>query len=167
MSRLVQIRGESPVFPGNACVHCLKPATQTVEIVKIKDDGAVRKIKAPFCDDCIALRRAKTMRQVQFERLAVGSSLVLALTLGAWIYSRTNTLGRPMWGALLGMLVALIAFGIMYMIIQPWAQGFQSRETRAIRRAVSIREFDWDTTLIEFENEEYAEQFAQLNPPQT
>jgi hypothetical protein len=67
------------------------------------------------------------------------------------------------WGALLGVLVALIVFGVMYMVARAWSWGFRSAETRAALNAVRIRDFDWETTTLEFTNETYAERFAQVN----
>ena len=67
MSRIVQIQGDHPIFPGNACVHCLQPSTQQVKIVGLKENYHVRQVSMPFCADCIALREHKTHRQVQFE----------------------------------------------------------------------------------------------------
>jgi len=162
LSLIVQIQGEQPIFPGNACVHCLQPATQQIEIVQVKGD-VVRKIQAPFCDECLALRRAKSPRQIQFERLALASNTVLALVAGAWTYTQVSDLGRRMWGLLLGILVALIVFGIMYLITQPWAAGFRSPETKAALQAIAIKDFNWDTTTLEFANKEYGERFAQVN----
>lgn len=165
MSKLVQIQGETPHFPGHACVHCLSPATEMVELIKVKDNGSVRRIDVPFCADCVALRRAKTTRQVQVEKTGLIGSVVLGLMVGLWAFVRTLGLGRWAWGILLGLLTALIVFGVLYMVVQVWARGLQSAETKAALRAVSIREFDWDTTVLEFQNEEYAERFAQLNAP--
>lgn len=162
MSRIVQVKGDRPVFPGHVCIHCLSPSTRQVEIVKFKETS-VRQIEVPFCDECIALRGAKTSRQKQFERLAVVASLLLAGTVGVWVYTRASHLGRWVWGALLGVLVALIVFGLMYMVIRPWSAGFRSPQTRAVLRAVAIRDFDWETTTLEFANEEYGERFAQVN----
>ncbi len=164
--KIVQIQGEKPQFPANACVHCLSSSTRAVEIVKVKDDGSLRRVNVPFCDQCIALRAAKTPRQTQFERLALGSSIALALAVGLGVYVHTAGISRWAWGLLLGLLVAMIVFGLMYMLGQGWSRGFRSAETKAVLRAVSIREFDWNTTLLEFQNEEYAERFAQLNQPQ-
>lgn len=163
MSRIVQIQGAKPAFPGDACVHCLKPSMHKIEIMRVNAQGIACKIEMPFCDECIALRQAKTPRQVQFERLSVSSSALLAATTGVWVFTRVDNLGRWMWGALLGILVAWIVFGILYMLIQPWAAGFCGPETRAVLKAVSIREFNWDTTTLEFANEEYAGLFAQIN----
>jgi hypothetical protein len=67
------------------------------------------------------------------------------------------------WGALLGVLIALIVFGLMYMIVRPWSWTFRSAETKAALNTVRIREFDWETTTLEFANDEYAELFAQVN----
>jgi len=161
MSRLVQVQGERPIFPGNACVHCMRPATQRIEIVKVRG-YVVRKVDVPFCEDCIALRRAKSPRQVQFERLATGNSLLLALAAGAWIYTLVRDRGW-VWGVLLAVLSALIVFGGMYMLVQPWSSGFRSPETKRVLWAATIRDFDWHTTTLEFGNEEYAERFAQVN----
>jgi putative membrane protein (TIGR04086 family) len=163
MSRVVQIQGERPTFPGDACVHCLQPSTEKVDIVMVKEGYRVRKVSVPFCETCAELRVTKSRRQVQFERLAVTVSLLLALTVGAWTYTRINNLGRWVWGALLGVLVALIVFGVMYMVARPWSWGFRSSETKAALRTVRIRDFDWETTLLEFENQDYAERFAQVN----
>jgi hypothetical protein len=163
MSRIVQIQGERPVFPGDACVHCLQPSTEKVEIVMVKENYRVRKMDVPFCTRCAALRVSKSRRQVQFERLAVTSNILLALTIGAWTYTRINNLGRWIWGALLGLLVSLIVFGLLYMIVRLWARGFRTAETKAALRAVWIRDFDWETTTLEFDNDEYAERFAQVN----
>ena len=163
MSRIVQIQGEHPIFPGNACVHCLQPSTQQVEIVGLKENYHARQVSVPFCDDCIALREFKSARQVQFERLSVVVSVILALTLGLWTTTRISHLGRWVWGALLGVLVGLIAFGVMYMIARAWSWGFRSAETRAVLNTVRIRDFDWETTTLEFANDTYAERFAQVN----
>jgi hypothetical protein len=163
MSRIVQIQGEHPIFPGKACVHCLQPATQQVEIVLLKEGYRVRKVSVPFCGDCVMLREAKSFRQVQFEQLSVSASILLACTVGVWTYTRISHLGRWVWGVLLGVLVALIVFGVMIMIARPWSWGFRSAETRAALDTVRIRDFDWETTALEFANEEYAERFAQVN----
>ena len=58
---------------------------------------------------------------------------------------------------------ATIIFGAMYLIIRPWSLRFRSPETNAALRAVTIRDFDWETTTLEFADEEYAERFAQVN----
>ena len=163
MSRIVQIQGEHPIFPGNACVHCLQPSTQQVEIVMLKEGYRVRQVSMPFCDGCIALREAKSPRQIQFERLSVTTSVLLASTIGVWTTTRIGDLGRWVWGVLLGVLVALIVFGLLYMFVRAWAWGFRSVETRAALNTVRIRDFDWETTTLEFANETYAERFAQVN----
>jgi hypothetical protein len=168
MSRAVQIRGDRATFPLNACVHCLRPEAREVEIVKVKG-YVVRKVQVPFCDDCIALRQHKSSRQVRFERTAIVNSILLALTAGAWVY--TSIASDPVfrsgrgwvWGLLLGVLIALIVFGVMYLIVRPWARYFRSRETKAALKAVVIKGFDWESTTLEFVDEEYAERFAQVN----
>ena len=82
MSRIVQIQGEHPIFPGNACVHCLQPSAQQVEIVLLKEGYRVRQVSVPFCVDCIALREVKSSRQVQFERLSVTVSMAPRVAVG-------------------------------------------------------------------------------------
>ena len=168
MSQTVKIQGDRATFPGNACVHCLRPATHEVPIIKVKG-YFVRKVAVPFCDDCTALRLRKSRRQVLFERAAVANSILLALTAGAWMYAFASSeqvfRGEAgwAWGLLLGVLVALIVFGTMYLLIRPWARRFRSPETRAALRTVTIEDFDWETTTLEFADEEYAAQFAQVN----
>jgi len=168
MSRIVQIRGDRAVFPGNACVDCLRPASRDVEIVKVKRH-TVRKVRVPFCDDCIALRRAKSRRQVLFEYAAIINSVLLAVAVGAWTYTSISSWQVLhsdrgwVWALLLALSLALSVFGLMYVIIRPWSRRFRSPETKAVLRAVTIKEFDWETTTLEFADKEYAERFAQVN----
>jgi hypothetical protein len=146
----------------------MRSSTREVEIVKVRG-YVVRKVGVPFCDECIALRDAKSLLQVRFERVAVVNSVLLALAVGAWVLEsvssepafRSDRVG--VWGLLLGLLVAMILFGVMYLVVRPWSRRFRSAETKAALRAVTIRAFDWDTTTLEFANVEYAERFAQVN----
>ena len=145
----------------------------------------VRKVKAPFCDECAALREAKSHRQVLFERAAVASSVLLALTVGVYAYALISPSetggqgvgawagGQPwsgiqgahswMWGLLLGALGALIVFGLLYLVVLPWSRRFRSPATKAALRAVTIQDFDWETTTLRFADSEYAERFARAN----
>ena len=168
MSRIVQIAGDRADFPANACVNCLRPATREVEIVKVTG-SAVRRVNVPFCGECIALRRAKSPRQVLFERVAITNSALLSLAVGgrtcyAIVLEQVPSSGYGWaWGLLLGLLMVLVVFGLMYTFIVPWSWRFRSPQTKAALKAVAIREFNWDTTTLEFANEEYGDRFAQVN----
>lgn len=171
----VRYYGDKPTFPAGACVHCLRPATHKVELIHVKGrlsgGYAVRKVEAPYCETCAALRAAKTRRQVLFQRAAVSQSLLLALAVAVYLYATTalvgsgiwSTMGNWPWRALLGVLGGQIVFGSLYLLVRPWARRFQSRETRAALKAVSIADFDWETTTLEFADDEYAERFIQAN----
>ena len=175
MSQKVRCYGDRATFPAGACVHCLRPATQELELVRVKGRRsggyAVRKVQVPFCDACVALRKAKTPRQELFERVAVGQSLLLALVVGIYVAVNGFPVGSGVWTGsgnwawrvLLGMLSGQMVFGLMYLVIRPWARRFQSADTRAALRAVSIADFDWETTTLEFSDGEYAERFVQAN----
>jgi len=168
VSRVVQIAGDRADFPANACVNCLRPATREVQIVKVTR-SAVRKVSVPFCEQCIALRCSKSPRQMLFERVAITNSALLALAAGgrtcyAIVEEQLPSGGYEWaWGVLLGVLVGLAVFGLLYTFIVPWSGRFRSPEARAALKAVTIREFDWDTTTLEFESEEYGDRFAQMN----
>jgi hypothetical protein len=179
MSRSVRIHGDAAVYPAGACVSCLRPATREVEIVKVKGHS-VRKVDVPYCDECVALRKFKSARQVAFERAATVNSLLLALTVGLYTCVRASSaivdiwagsanesgripMGQWSWALVLGALSALVVFGVMYLIIEPWSRRFRSAPTRAALQAVTIRDFDWETTTLEFRDGEYAEQFARAN----
>jgi hypothetical protein len=175
MSHKVRYDGDQAKFPAGACVHCLRSTTQTLELTRVKQrlsgGYVVRKVQVPFCQTCLALRRAKTPRQVRFERAAVAQSLLLALVVGAYLYVATASVevglwalgGNGPWRALLGALSAQVVFGSLYLLIRPWARRFQSADTRAALRAVSIADFDWETTTLKFADGEYAERFVQAN----
>jgi hypothetical protein len=172
VSRTVQIKGDQPVFPANACVHCLQPAVHDIEIVKVKG-YVVRKVRVPFCARCIALRQAKSHRQVLFERVAVTNSGLLAVAVAAWTYRSIASDIVPgvadgwVWGLLVAVLAALIIFGVMYLIVRPWSRFFGSAEARAALAAVQIKDFDWETTTLDFANVEYADRFARVNSAQS
>jgi hypothetical protein len=175
MSQRVRYSGDRATFPAGACVHCLRPASQELELTHVKrrlsGSYRVRKVRAPFCDACIALREAKTPRQVLFERVAVAQSLLLALVVGVYVTVTTASVGAGVWSApanwpwrvLLGVLSGQVVFGLLYLVLRPWARRFQSAETRAALRAVSIVDFDWETTTLEFADAEYAERFVRAN----
>ena len=175
MSHKVRYYGDRATFPAGACVHCLRPAAHELELTRVKHrlsgGYVVRKVRVPFCEDCLALRQAKTPRQVRFERAAVAHSLVLALVVGVYLYFASASLeagtwasgGNGLWRALLGVLSAQVVFGLLDLLARPWARRFQSADTRAALRAVSIADFDWETTTLEFADDEYAERFTQAN----
>lgn len=177
MPQKVRYYGDRATFPAGACVHCLRPATRELELVRVKGRGSggyvVRKVQVPFCDTCVALREAKTSRQVLFERVAVGQSVLLAIVIAVYVYVTAASAQSGVWSAggvsnwawraLLSVLSGQVVLGIMYLLIRPWARRFQSAETRAALRAVSIANFDWETTTLEFADDEYAERFAQAN----
>ncbi len=168
MARAVRVRRGRPVFPGDVCVNCLRPARQEIELFKVKG-RAVRRVQVPFCDECIALRRARSPRQVLFVRAATGVAVLLAVVVGWWVYvvpfAAVAPEGRQArcWGVLLGVLSASIVFGTLHLIIGPWSRCFRTPETKAVLGAVRIKDFDWESTTIEFADEEYAAKFAQLN----
>ena len=168
MSRTVQIQGDRALFPGNACVNCLRPASHEVEIIKIRGH-VVRRVRVPFCDECLVLRQSKSRRQRLFERVALVNSILLALAVGGWVYltvAENPAFGgdrRWVWACLVALLTALIVFGAMCLIIEPWARRLSSQETRDALRSVTIKEFDWDTTTLQFANDEYAARFAKVN----
>jgi hypothetical protein len=172
MSRTVQIHGDSAVFPGDACVHCLHPTQERVELLKVKR-GTVRRVSVPFCEECIALRDSKSPGQVQFERIAVVVSFMVSWAAGVWIYMSVSTWSVVdaqtgwAWGVLLGLLVFAIVFGVLYLIVRAWAKCFRSVEAKAALVAVTIRDFDWETTTLDFVNEEYAERFELVNQAST
>ena len=147
----------------------------------------MRVVNVPFCDHCVALRRSKSARQITFERIATVNSILLALAVGVRVcvsaceeLSRVVSAGRApaigtlvsmpahgdrvwLWGLLLGALSALIVFGVMYLIVPPWSRRFRSPATQAALRAVTIVEYDWETTTLEFADGEYADRFALVN----
>ena len=109
MSRILRIRGESAVFPGEACVHCLSPATESVQLVKVKRN-AVRRVSAPYCASCLALRRARSPAQVLFDRIATLASFLVAWAAGVWVYLTVLSWeafavrNGPLWAGLVGLL---------------------------------------------------------------
>jgi hypothetical protein len=179
MAQVVRIHGDVAVYPAGACVSCLRPATQEIELTKVKG-YAVRKVRVPFCDSCAALRRRKTARQALFERVATVSSLLLAAAVGLYIYVRLSSLAASAtearadpglaapgsenaWILLLAASSALVVFGTLYLLVRPWSRTFQSPATVDALRAVRIVDFDWETTTLAFRDDEYAEQFARAN----
>ena len=169
MARSVRIHGDAAIYPAGACVSCLRPAAVQVEIVKIKGP-AVRRVCAPFCDECSVLRQHKSARQILLERVATINSFLLALAVGFYVFMRILPLvGKPAgaWALLLGVSSALVVFGTMYLLVDPWSRQFRTAETTAALRAVTISDFDWETTVLTFQNDEYAELFARANNAQS
>jgi hypothetical protein len=106
---------------------------------------------------------------VRFERIAAVVSFLLAWTGGIWVFvfvSSWNVVGADriwMWALLLGALAMGIVFGMLYLVVRPWSTAFRSLETKAVLASVRIRDFDWETTTLDFADKEYAERFALVN----
>ena len=167
MPHTVRIQGDSAVFPGNACVHCLRQAVDRVELVKVKG-SAVRKVSVPFCDECTVLRQTRSPAQVRFERVARMVSFLLAWAAGMWAYIVLSRSGIELehawvWALLVAVLIVAAVFGLFDLAIKPWSHRFRSAETKAALDAVKITVFDWDTTTLEFADREYAERFERVN----
>jgi len=168
MTRIVEIEGDSALFPGDACVHCLRSTGHRVELLKVKR-SAVRRVSVPLCETCTAVREAKSPAQLRFERIAAVVSFLAAWASGVWVYlvvlswDAANVQRGPVWGALLGLLTVTCVFGILYMIAKPWSLRYRSDESKAVVACVRIRDFDWETTTLEFADAVYADRFARAN----
>ncbi len=169
MSRVIRIRGEGAIFPGEACVHCLSPAAETVQLVKVKRSAA-RRVSVPFCEACLALRKERSPAQVQSERIGTLISFLAAWAAGVWIYVAAlswqafDVRRGPLWAGLLGLLVVDIVFAVLHLIGMQWSVRYRSPESKAALASVRIRGFDWETTTLEFADEAYADRFVRANP---
>jgi hypothetical protein len=107
--------------------------------------------------------------QIQVERIATVVSFLLSWIGGVWVY--IQVLAWPIlagerawaWAILLGVLAVVVLFGSLYLFVRPLSERFRSPESQAVIDAVKIRDFDWDTTTLEFADEGYAERFALVN----
>jgi hypothetical protein len=165
---IVEIEGDSALFPGDACVHCLSPTAHRVELLKVKH-SAVRRVSVPLCERCAAAREAKSLLQMRFERTAAAAGFFIAWGVGVWVYlaalswHATQVERGPLWSALLGFLAVECVFGVLYLIGRRWSLHYRSDETKAVLASVRIHDFDWDTTSLEFADPAYAERFARAN----
>jgi hypothetical protein len=167
MDRIVQIKGDSALFPGDACVHCLDPTEQRVELVKVKRT-AVRRVRVPLCEACTAVRDTKSPVQLRFERIATVASFLAGWVSGIWVYLavvawEVSGPKGPVWGALLGLLAVTSVFGALYTIAKLWSPHYRSEEAKAVSACVQIRDFSWETTTLEFADAAYADRFARAN----
>jgi hypothetical protein len=165
---IVEIEGDSALFPGDACVHCLSPTTHRVQLLKVKR-SAVRRVSVPLCERCAAAREAKSLFQMRFERAAAAASFFAAWAIGVWVYlvaiswDAMRVENGVLWSALLGLLTVECVFGVLYLITRRWSLHYRSDETKAVLASVRIRDFDWETTSLEFADPAYAERFALAN----
>lgn len=149
-------------------MNCLRPSVDSVAVVKVKR-SSVRRVHVPYCEECLALREAKAPAQIQFERIGTALSFLLAWAAGVavymWSLSRivADSDRRTAWALLLGALAVITVFGLLYLVVRPWSLRFRSLETKAVLASVTIRDFDWDTTVLDFASEDYAERFARVN----
>ncbi len=168
MAPIVEIEGDSALFPGDACVHCLSPTTHRVQLLKVKR-SAVRRVSVPLCERCAAAREAKSLLQMRFERAAAAASFFVAWAIGVWVYlaalswDAMHVEKGALWSALLGLLAVECVFGVLYLIARRWSSHYRSDETKAVLASVRIRNFDWETTSLEFADPAYAERFALAN----
>ena len=193
MSRLVRISGDVAVYPAGACVSCLRPTTHEIEIAKVKRHAVrkIRVPFCRECSDLrqhkssrqVLFERIATVNSLL---LALTVGLYTYVRISDMVRARVSVAmpgqemggagsGRAaygwawlatqygLWALLLGALSALVVFGLMYLLVEPWARHFRSIATTNALRAVTIKDFDWETTTLEFWDEEYAEQFARAN----
>jgi hypothetical protein len=168
LASVVEIEGDSALFPGDACVYCLSPTTHRVQLLKVKR-SAVRRVSVPLCERCAAAREAKSLFQMRFERAAAAASFLAAWAIGVWVYlaalswNAMRVENGVLWSALLGLLTVECVFGLLYLITRRWSSYYRSDETKAVLASVRIRDFDWETTSLEFADPAYAERFARAN----
>ena len=126
MGQKVRYYGDRATFPAGACVHCLSPATQEIELARVKTrlsgGYVVRKVGVPFCDACVTVREARTPRQVLFERVGVAQSLVLALVVAVYVYLSTATVESGVWSAAGNESWRVILGLIRVRRLPPWAE---------------------------------------------
>lgn len=153
--------GEALRLPA-ACVNCGQDASEQISI-RSKDGQIVRSLDMPLCTDCHRELNRKSAEEVRLQRLepvvtALAGLLILALFF-LFVFD-----GLPI---LLRLFLALIpailaAAGIIY-IFRKMVYKAALPEKQNIRDSAQIATFTWRATTFEFTNDEFAQQFSQLN----
>lgn len=164
MSQSVKVKvrpGDTVQFPG-ICVHCSRPAGERL-LLKKRRGRLTRLIDAPLCDQCAAELGRQSGEEERLGRLGRFAAIViglLALILG-YVLSPS---GMPVVIRLvIAVVLAVIAGRLIFTLFRRKSLAAAYPEKIAILDSARINHFSWRATTFCFENEEFADQFVQLN----
>ena len=164
MSQSVKVK----VRPGRAiripeiCVHCSQPAGERMNIT-MRRGRITRLIDVPVCDDCsreLHLMSAEEERLQRFGWITAGVTGIALLVAGVFLLPGV----LPIWLRFFVSLVlaALIAAGV-WSIFKRKSLDAARPKKKAILNSARMVEFSWRATTFQFENDEFAEWFIELN----
>lgn len=155
---------EELLFP-NICVHCARPAHQTITIRK-QAHQRLRTIKVPLCNACNQQIHRKS--GVEEQRLRLG--LFLGIGLGVITFAIGLLFSATAWlfvvRLFFGLLIGVVVGTAVYLIMRQFSQKASLPEKQTILNAAKIQTFDHNTTTFTFYNQTFAERFIQLNESQ-
>lgn len=160
----IKIRPDQLVTFPTICVHCNQPAPQLMRIQK-RISRTIRLIDVPICADCHRILQTKSVEEEQLSRLQwLVAGFALLVTWTAVLIALPPELqfgGR----ALLSLLVAAGATAVVLALFRYKMRAAITPEKQALRQAARIETFSWRATTFAFENEQFKQQFAQINEP--
>jgi hypothetical protein len=155
--------GEPLQFPG-VCVHCGQGATAWLTLKK-RNGRITRLIDVPLCAACDKARLRRSGVQEQRQKLgwlATALTGLLGLALTFMLLSADFGVGVRLF---LALLVAGLGATAVFTMSQRWADQAALPDVKAIRQAARLDTFSWRTVTLSFTNENFADQFRQLNEP--
>lgn len=144
------------------CVHCAKPAHQTIKIEK-KDRQRVRSLAVPACDPCAKTVNRKSMQEEQRQRMALLIGLGVGLLALATILLFTPVTFRFGVRLMFGISGGMILGTAVWFPIFKSSQKAILPEKHNILQSAQIGEFDHQKNTFIFNNPTFAERFSLLN----
>jgi len=158
----IQVRPKQTVrFPG-ICVHCARPATESM-LLKKRTGRVTRLIDVPLCPACAHSLQRRSGEEERWFRIGLTASVVVGLLVLAF----TLLLTPVAWGMGLRLLPAL-AMGVLggtavWLLTRVQQKRVRLPEKQAILDAARIETFSWRATIFEFRNQAFLERFKSIN----
>lgn len=164
MNQAIKIK----VRPGGAlqfpalCVHCAERSSDTLMLRK-RNGRITRMIEVPLCSEChreVGRQSAEEERLTKLGRLVpVMLWLLVFVILILVIPSNIPTL----WQILASTVGALAAAIALYFWFDRKRQQAALPKKKAILSSAVMADFSWRTTTFEFINQEFKDQFIEIN----
>ena len=164
MGQIVKVKvrpGGSVKFPG-ICAHCTQPAAGQMAL-KLRDGRRTRIIDIPLCADCHREVGKESGEEERLHRLGRAVVVAAFLVISLILFLLLGGLDPVVVRLLISVTLGALAGSAFLAYFRRARADAALPEKKAILASARMLDFSWRATTFDFKNEQFYEQFVELN----